>query len=76
MRAATAASGSYVSRWLVNVSGAARKRKRDAIRGCTDALSEYNALVKDCLPTANRCACRDFRELLRRSFSLTNDLSD
>lgn len=26
-----AASGSYVSRWLVNVSGGARKRKRDAI---------------------------------------------
>lgn len=28
-----AASGSYVSRWLVNVSGGARKRKRGAIRG-------------------------------------------
>lgn len=33
-----AASGSYVRQWLVNVSGGACKRKRDAIRGCTGAL--------------------------------------
>jgi len=44
-----AASGSYVSRWLVNVSGGARKRKRDAIRGCTAAQpgSHHGITVKE-----------------------------